>query len=191
MNTLRTSLLALAAVLGVCYPTRGDADVLPCARAAQGVISTGPQHALLQKLAGTWEAVIIAPDQTGAECRTQGTLVRTRLAGFHTIDSFAGTFMGMPMVGHGLNGYCTVRQQYFTFWTDSLTASPLTLFGDYDAKKGELAMVGECVGSSGRLEKCRTVTRFVDDDHIAWALFGSGQDGKEVQHLRIEYTRKP
>jgi hypothetical protein len=83
-----------------------------------------------------------------------------------------------------------VRKQYFLYWVDSMTSSPLTAYGDYDAKKRELVLKGECLGMSGKLEPCRMVTRFVDDDHRTFSMFGTGPDGKEKQCLTIEYTRK-
>jgi len=157
---------------------------------AQDPLRPGPQHALLQQLAGTWDAVIIGRDAQGGELRSRGTLVTTRHTEFHTVDSFQGEFLGMPLIGHGLNGYCAAKKKRFTFWTDSMTPSPMTLWGDYDAAKRELAMSGECFGRSGRLEPCRTLTRFEDLDHYACTLYGAGPEGKEMQLLRVEYTRR-
>ena len=88
-----------------------------------------------------------------------GSQTTTALAGFHTVDSFESLFMGTKFQGHGINGYCTLRKQYFTYWTDSMTSSPLVAYGDYDAAKGELDLKGECLGMSGKLEPCRIVTR--------------------------------
>lgn len=158
--------------------------------AAEDPLRPGPQHVALQGLVGTWDAVIVVEDPSGREQRTRGTLVTKRHTDFHTIDSFEGEFMGMQLVGHGVNGYCTVRKQRFAFWTDSMTPVPMTLYGSYDAKSRELTMTGECFGMSGKLEPCRTVTRYKDDDHYSWTMFGAGPDGKETQHLRIEYTRR-
>jgi Protein of unknown function (DUF1579) len=69
-----------------------------------------------------------------------------------------------------------------------MTSSPMTLYGDYDAEKRELVLTGECFGPSGKLEPCKTVTRYADDDHMTWTLFGA-VGGKDIQLLRIEYTR--
>ncbi len=187
MNTL-TPLLALAALLA---PGSGAFEPEPAASADQSPFVPGPEHELLRGLVGTWDAVLIARDPSGAEQRTTGTRTTVEHAGFHTVDSFQGTFLGVPLIGHGMNGYCTVRAQYFTFWTDSMTSSPLTLFGSYDAATRTLALSGECFGPSGRLEPCRTVTRLVDADHVSWTLLGAGPDGKEVERLTIQYTRRP
>jgi len=147
--------------------------------AAQDPFHPGPQHAMLQRLAGTWDAVLIVKDEKGMELRTRGTLTTVKQVGFHTIDSFEGEFLGRMLSGHGMSGYCAARRQYFRYWTDSMTASPMTLHGEYDAAKRELRMQGECLGRSGQLEKCRTVTRFKDDDHMEWELLGAGPDGDE------------
>lgn len=180
MNTLFAVLLALASV---------PVLVAGLTSSPQPESPTDSPHRRLQQLAGTWDAVVVMNGPGGVEQRTQGTLSTTRLAEFHTVDSFRGECMGGDFVGHGTNGYCPVRHKYFSFWTDSLSATPLTLFGDYDAEKRELVMKGECLGMSGKLETCRTVTHFGDDDHRTWTLFGTGPDGKEVQHVRIEYSR--
>ena len=189
MKILLPALLVLVSGLDPEPPTGGtvaEPDTAP----AQDAFQPQAEHIRLQKLAGTWEAVIVTADPQGGEQRARGTLTTVEHAAYHTLETFQGEFMGMPFTGHGVNGYCTVRKQYFTFWTDSMTSSPMTLFGDYDAEKRELVMKGECFGMSGKLEPCRTVTHYQDDDHYSWAMFGVGPDGQEIQHLRVEYTRK-
>ena len=98
--------------------------------------------------------------------------------------------MGQPFSGHGINSYCQVRKQYIASWADSMVSSPLTIAGDYDAKTKTLTMVGECLGMSGRMEPCKTVTVYQDDDHFAFEMHGPGPDGKMMRHLRIEYMRR-
>jgi hypothetical protein len=186
MKLLVSALLSIPVALGLAAVDEGRDPSCPI----QGGLAAGPQHALLQKLAGTWDATLVVHDPSGTESRSRGTLTRARLAGFHVVDSFEGTLMGAPFAGHGITGYCGVSRKFFSFWADSMTPSPMTLSGDFDEKKRELVLTGECYGMSGKLEKCRTVTRFADDDHMTWALFGTLPDGKEAQFLGIEYTRK-
>ncbi len=149
-----------------------------------------PQHALLTKHVGVWDAVVIAHMPDGTEQRNKGKMTTRKLADFHTIDDFESEFMGAPFVGHGTNSYCPVRKKYLSTWIDSMTGAPMLLLGDYDEKTKELTMVGEAFGQSGKLEPCRAVTRFVDDEHFHWSFFGAGPDGKEMQFMRIEYTRR-
>jgi hypothetical protein len=189
----RTVLGALA-LLAPFAPSRSadGAETSADARPATHLETTpSDPHARLQSLAGTWEAVLFVRDSQGMEQRSAGRLTATTYSEFHTLDSFQGAFMGMDVVGRGLNGYCPIRKQYYTFWTDSLSATPMTLYGDYDAVQRELVLRGEALGMTGEIEPCRTVTRYPDADHMTWAMFGAGPDGAEIQHLRIEYTRKP
>jgi len=184
MKHLFLTLFVLATGFGLVAFVRADS------KPATDPYSPGAEHAVLQKVVGTWQAEIVSKGQGGKETRTPGVLTTTAHAGFHTVDSFESMFMGQKFQGHGINGYCTVRKQYFTYWTDSMTSSPLVAYGNYDAMKKELELKGECLGLSGKLEPCRIVTHFVDDDHRTFALYGAGTDGKEFEQLKIEYTRK-
>ncbi len=150
----------------------------------------GPQHALLHRHVGTWDAVVIGVDPTGVEQRGKATMTTEKHTDFHTLDAFRGEVMGLPFLGHGVNSYCPMRKKFISSWTDSMSPSPLLLIGSYDEAKKELTMTGEAFGASGKLEPCRTVTAWRDDDHFAWELHGRGADGKEVRLLRIEYTRR-
>jgi len=165
------------------------ARALP-AQSAADPFTPGAEHALLQELAGTWDAVLVTSGPDGLEQRTPGRLTTSTLAGFHTVDAYTGELMGLAFLGHGLNGYCTVKRQYYTLWADSMTSSPLTAYGSYDESARELRLAGECLGMSGKLEPCRLVTHLVDDDHRTFELFGAGPDGQQMRHLRIEYTRQ-
>jgi hypothetical protein len=192
MKVLVPSLVVVCAGFGIAYSIHSnvDANPAPAAAAVQEAPVAGPEHAMLQKLVGTWDAVVITNDETGAEQRSKGATSTVKHTDFHTIDSFLGDFMGMPFKGNGVNGYCQVKKQFFTFWTDSMTPSPVYLTGQYDAKKREMAMTGECFGMTGKLEPCRTVTQYKDDDHYNWAMYMTGPDGKEMRALAIEYTRR-
>lgn len=158
-------------------------------RPATDPFQPGAEHALLQTSVGTWDALLVTYGPDGKEIRTKGKQTTTALAPFHTVDRYEGELMGQAFHGSGLNGYCTARKQYFAYWVDSMTSSPLTAYGSYDAAKRELALTGECIGMSGQLEPCRIVTKLVDDDHRTFELYGKGPDGKEVRHLHIDYTR--
>lgn len=150
----------------------------------------GPEHKLLQRHVGNWDATVIMVGMDGKEERTRSSMT-TRAAGeFHTIDEFQGSFMGMPFTGHGTNSYCPIRKKYVVTWLDSMTPSPMSITGDYDEKTKTLTLTGEAPGMSGKLEPCRTVTYFQDEDHYAFEMFGPGPDGEMMRMIRIEYVRK-
>jgi Protein of unknown function (DUF1579) len=114
MKLLLTALFVLTTALGLrsalaAEPTQSSAPQTT----ADDPFRPGPQHARLQKLAGTWDAVLVRTDEHGALQRTRGTLTTTAHTGFHTVDTFRGEFMGGPYLGHGVNGYRSARKQYF------------------------------------------------------------------------------
>lgn len=149
----------------------------------------GPEHELLQKYAGEWDAVANMVGPNG-EAKTKGSMVRTKIGAFHVQDFYTGEMMGMPFTGGGLIGYCKVKKEFFSNWVDSMTPSPLTMTGSYDEKTKELNMKGTCFGQSGGLEPCRSVTKFIDDDHWSFTLWAAGPDKKEFKCGTIEYTRR-
>ncbi len=158
--------------------------------AAQDPTKPAPEHALLQRMVGTFDTVTIVTTPDGVEQRSKGTMTTKRHTDFHTLSDYRGEMMGAEFVGHGVNGWCPVRKQYFTFWTDSMTASPMSMSGTFDAAKNELRMDGTSYGMSGKLEPARTVTKFIDDDRHDWALLAVLPDGKEMPLVRVEYTRR-
>ena len=184
---LSAALLVLAATFGLARSEQ-DAGSRAAAAAAPApdAFHAGAEHALLQKLVGTWDAVIIAPDGKGGSTRTKGSLTTTKHTDFHTVDSFEGDFMGMKLIGHGMNGYCTVRRKFFSCWTDSMTSSPMISYGDWDEKKREL----------DDRQVLRTEREASAPDRAARAgrrpprdLHGGGPDGKEMSS-GIEYARR-
>jgi hypothetical protein len=182
------STLLLVAGAGFAYALHAQHGDTAAADVA-AMMRPGPQHAMLQKMAGTWD-VVVTMDPSGMKQRSTGTMTSAARGGFYTIEEFTGEMMGMKFLGHGVNGYCPVKKKYFTFWTDTMSGSPVSLEGDFDEKKKEMTMTGLSFGMSGTLEPVRTVTQYKDDDHYTWSMFGKGPDGKEGEHLRIEYTRK-
>lgn len=141
MKLLLTALCALTLALGLRSALAAEPAPPAAPRTAtDDPFRPGPQHERLQKLVGTWDAVLVRTDARGVEQRTSGTLTTEAHTGFHTIETFRGEFMGAPYQGRGTNGYCSARKQYFTFWTDSMTSSPMVLHGDYDAEKRELVL---------------------------------------------------
>lgn len=151
---------------------------------------TGKEHQFLADLAGDWDAELHMIDPSGTEQLSKGWLHRVRVGDYHTADRFEGDAMGIKMVGHGVNSFCTVSRKFKTTWIDTMTPSPMVLEGDYDATKRELVMTGLAFGPSGKLEPCRSVTTIHDAHRYTWTFSASMDNGSEVPCLRVEYTRR-
>lgn len=175
------------AALGIA--PRGSEKPQDASQDMPETLRRGPEHELLQKYAGDWDTVanMIGP---GGEEKTKGSMVRKKIGTFHVQDLYTGEMMGMPFTGGGVLGYCKVKKEFFSTWVDSMTPSPVTMTGSYDEKAKEIKMKGTCFGQSGGLEPCRSVTKFIDDDHFTFTLWATGPDKKEFKCGTIEYTRR-
>ncbi len=157
---------------------------------AQEPMKPGPQHALLQKYAGSWDCVLTGMGPDGKEATSKGVSVSKKFGDFHTVEDFDAEFMGQKFTGHGMVGYCSTRGAYFTYWADTMSPTPLTAYGQYDEKTKTMTQKGECLGASGKLEPCTLVTKHVDDDHFSFEMLASMPDGSQMCVLRIDYTRR-
>lgn len=185
MKLIASAFLCVASLVGA-FPVGGPTRLA----ALQDPVKPGPQHALLQKHEGTWDCVLTGAGPDGAEAKSKGVSVCKKFGAFHLVDDFDAEFMGERFLGHGVHGYCSVREAFFTHWADSMSPTPLTAYGKYDEKEKTLTLKGECLGMSGKLEPCRLVTKFVDDDHYWFEMFASMPDGSEARVLHIDYTRR-
>lgn len=187
---MKTLLLAFAAASTL---VAGKAVLVPAssfAARAQEPIPAGPEHKLLQKLAGEWDAALSMVGPDGSTQKSTGVNVARTHSDYFVVDDFTADMMGQKFTGHGVHGYCPLKKQYFTHWTDSFSPTPLYATGTFDEKTKKLTLTGECMGMSGKLEPQKIVTTFVDDDHHGFDLYMNGPDGKEAHVLHIDYTRK-
>jgi hypothetical protein len=185
MKILAIALLSLASLAGA-HEAFAPAPWF----AAQDPVKAGPQHEMLQKLAGSWDCVLTGPGPDGVEAKSKGVSVCKKFGAFHVVDDFDAEFMGQKFIGHGVNGYCTARGAYFTHWADSMSPSPLTAYGQYDEKTKTMTLKGECLGMTGKLEPCTLVTKHLDDDHYWFEMHASMPDGTQSCVLHIDYTRR-
>jgi hypothetical protein len=146
----------------------------------------GPEHELLKKLAGKWDATMDAGGQ-----KSQGVATYKSICGGMWLESaFEGDFGGLKFEGHGLDGYDQAKKKYVGIWVDSMQSSPLTLEGVYDAKTKTMTMTGESRGHDGSPQKVKTTSETKDDDHFTFKMYMVEGDGKEQLAFTIEYTRR-
>ncbi|MBK5295980.1 MAG: DUF1579 domain-containing protein [Vicinamibacteria bacterium] len=177
-------------------PTVGIALGLVSSAYAQGMPpmpTPGPEHAVLKMDEGTWDAVIELAGPPGAPAMTsKGVEVDTiGCGGLCLITDFKGEMMpGMTFHGHGTTTYDTVTKKYVGSWTDSMSAGLAISQGTYDpaTKKASSTMEGRDM--TGAMVKSRGVAEYPDADHRVMTMFAPAPDGKEMQVMRITYTRR-
>lgn len=158
---------------------------------AQDMPSPGKEHQQLTKSAGTWDAVIETVGMDGKPAQSKGVSVRrVGPGGFFVIDEFEGEMMGMKFTGHGTTGFDPMKGKYVGTWCDGMSPTILVLEGSMDAAGKVLTMTCKGPDMTGKMVDMRMVTTMVDADHEVFEMFMPGPDGKEMQMLKITYTRR-
>lgn len=167
------------------------AAVLAAATPAQGPTKPGPEHQRLAAHVGTWDAVIESDGPDGPSTSKGVSVIRLALGGLWLLDDFTADFGDSQFQGHGVTGYDPAKGKYVGTWIDSWTPSVMTLEGSYDQAGKVLTMRGMGMGTDGKPAMHRMVTTHKDDNTMVFEMFVSGVTGKEVQVMKITYTRRP
>jgi hypothetical protein len=149
---------------------------------AQEAAKLGPEHDILKKLTGKWEATVQFGNQ-----ESKGTMSYHQILDGRWLESsFKGEFQGQKFEGKGLDGYDPMKKKFVSVWIDSMAPSPLVLEGTYDADKKTMTMEGTGPGQDGKPVKQKEVTTWQDDD-TAVMKFYQGDDSNAM--MTITYKR--
>lgn len=150
---------------------------------AQESPKPGPEHDVLKKLEGTWDATMKAG---GME--SKGTMkYKMELGGLWLTSSFEGEFGGAKFSGRGLDSYDAAKKKYVGVWADSMITTPMLMEGTYDKAKKVMTMTGDGPGMDGKPTKFKAVTDMSKDDEMVFSMYMG--DGKEPGFV-ISYRRK-
>jgi hypothetical protein len=194
--------IALAAVaLFVAVPALA-ADSPPAMSAQQQALmekmtkaaTPGPQHELLKKLAGEWDAKVkfqMDPSQPMQESQSSST-VKMLMDGRYCQEVASGQMMGAPFSGMGVTGYDNVLGKYVSTWIDNMGTGIMASQGTVDASGKVITWASTMSDpATGKPSKARMVTTIADDDHHTLEMFAVPPGGKkEMKTMTIEYTRK-
>ncbi len=154
----------------------------------------GPEHKLLDRMAGSWDALIRywpAPNAEPVESR--GTSQRKWiLDGRFLMEELDGGNLVLPFRGLGLYGYDAFEKKHTSAWVDTMNTSILVNLGTYDKTNDVVNFTGQYKDPwSGAKKKERGVTRFLSKDKHVLEIHITEPDGKEFKMLEITYTRQP
>jgi hypothetical protein len=154
----------------------------------------GEGHRAFDPFVGTWDVTMkwwMAPGTPPQES-TGTAQFRWTLDGHYLQQDFQGMFMGKPFQGMEIGGYDNFRQQYESVWVDSQMTSIMMSTGSYDATAKSFTYAGRCDDlMTGRKDVGhRMVSRWIDNDHVAFDMYMEGPDGKEVKGGEMQYVRK-
>jgi hypothetical protein len=151
----------------------------------------GPEHEVLSRDAGTWDAVVEFAMPGAPAMTSKGTEVDTvGCGGLCLITDFNGEMMGAPFKGHGLTTYDPNKKKYVGSWSDSMASGLQVSEATYDAATKSTTSWMEGPDPTGATVKTKSVSTTVDADHRTMTMFMTGPDGKDVQTMKISYTRR-
>jgi hypothetical protein len=96
----------------------------------------------------------------------------------------------VPFKGHGLTAYDASKKKYVGSWSDSMSSGLQVSEGSYDAATKSTTSWMEGPDGTGATVKTKAVSASVDADHRTMTMFMTGPDGKDVQTMKITYTRR-
>ncbi len=148
----------------------------------------GPEHEMLKKDVGTWDATVEFFMAPGAPASvSKGTETVTMLGGFWQLTEFKSEMMGQPFEGRGATGYDPVRKKYVGTWIDTMTPGYYTVEGTYDAATKTMTATMEGPDPSGVVTKTKETTEWKDADTRVFTMYAP--DGQSVS-MRIAYKRR-
>ena len=173
LAVLSVSLLALA------VPALAQMPPMP---------TPGPEHEMLKKDVGTWDATVEMFMAPGAPPSvSKGTETVTMLGGFWQLTEFKSEMMGQPFEGRGATGYDPAKKKYVGTWVDTMTPGYYTVEGTYDAATKTMTAVMEGPDPSGAVMKTKETTEWKDADTRVFTMYAP--DGQTVG-MRITYKRR-
>jgi hypothetical protein len=126
-----------------------------------------PEHAVLKKMEGTWDATMTAG---GMESKAK-MVYKLDLGGMWLSSTLDGEAGGQKFSGRGFDGYDPAKKKYVGVWVDSMSASPMVMEGSFDKEKKQLTMIGDGPGMDGKPTKYKSVTEFKDEDNMVMSMW--------------------
>ena len=154
----------------------------------------GPQHEVLKKMAGDWNAKVTTqmdPSQP-AQVQSSTSTLTMLMDGRYCQEVVSGQMMGQPFSGMGITGYDNVLGKYVSTWIDNMGTGIMTSTGTADASGKVITWAASMTDPvTGKVSKERMVTTIVDDDHHTLEMYGTPPGAKkEMKTMTIEYSRK-
>jgi hypothetical protein len=186
MNVSRVlPFLAVVSILGAGVPN-ASAQMPPPPK-------PGPEHAVFKMDVGTWDAVVETMQAPGAPpAKSKGVEVNTLgCGGLCLISDFKGELApGAAFHGHGVTTWDVTKKKYRGSWTDSMSQGLLIGESSWDAANKKITGTMEGPDATGQVMKMRSVVAYTSATSRVMTAYAAGPDGKEMQVMKITYTKR-
>ena len=165
---------------------------------AQGP-SPSPEHALLKKDVGTWDASMkmwMGPegkaDPSAQPMESKGVETNRMIGDFWVVGEFKGDFGGMPFEGHSTTGFNSQAKKFQGSWVDAMNPFATHMEGTYDEKTKTMTSLGKGMGMDGKETKTKTTVVYDGDNKRTMTMYDlkAGTDNDWLRSMEIVYTRQ-
>lgn len=180
---VRTALVVcMSSALVAAQPPKSEQPPMP---------KPGPEHELFKMDVGTWNATVEVTPPGAPPMTSKGVEVNTiGCNGLCLLSEFKGEAMpGVPFEGHGMATWDPVKKKYVGAWTDSMSRGMAVGESTWDPAAKQMTGVMEMPDMTGKTVKMRSVVQYKNGSRVMTS-YATGPDGKEVQTMRITYTRQ-
>lgn len=148
----------------------------------------GPEHEILKRDVGTWDATT-EMSMPGLQPMTMtGVETSTLMAGRWLVTEWTSDMMGQPFEGHGIAGWDPAKKAYVTVWVDSMNAEISHGESTYDPETDSLTGWMEMRDLLGGKSKVKTVEEWPDENTRIVKIFGP--DGGDEPFMTFTYERR-
>ena len=148
----------------------------------------GPEHEILKRDAGTWDATIEMSMPGAPPMTMTGVETSTLMAGRWLVTEWTSEMMGQPFEGHGISGWDPAKKAYVTVWVDSMNTEISHGEASYDPETDSLIGWMEMPDPMGGKSKVKTVEEWPDEDTRLVRFFGP--DGGDEPFMTFTYEKR-
>lgn len=160
---------------------------VPATAQMPGPPQPSPEHELLKKDVGVWDASVEMFMPGAPTSVSRGTETVTMLGAFWQLAEFKSEMMGQPFEGRGTTGFDPAKKKYVGTWVDTMTPGYYTVEATYDAATKTMTGWMEGPDPSGQVTKTKETTEWKADGTRVFTMYAP--DGASPT-MRITYTRR-
>jgi hypothetical protein len=151
--------------------------------------AAGPDHKVLEKDVGTWDAEIVIRMPGAPPQESKGVAVNRLVADrMWLVSDFKNETTGFE--GHGVFGYDPHKKKYVGTWVDPMRASLDPMEGTWDAATRTMTFTVFHSGPRGS-SQWRETTQTLDDDTQVFRIFmGPPSVPVESEVMTVTYRRR-
>jgi hypothetical protein len=124
----------------------------------------GPEHEILKRDVGTWDATIEMSFPGAPPMTMTGVEKSALVAGRWLVTEWESDMMGETFEGRGIAGWDPGKKAYVGVWADSMNSEFSHSESTYDAEKDALVGWMEMPDPMGGMTKAKTVEEWPDEE---------------------------